>query len=440
MAMSGSSGRLDSWKLIAQHMGRSIRTVQRWHQEHGLPIQRIGNTSGSVFAYTHELDAWLRQRAPAGHGNGITTSAHAPIPPLKTFAADVASAEDRSVVPERSRLRSAELVALSRMMWRDLSFKNLESVARALATAIEFDCTNAAAYAGFASAVLFEALLGLGETETRIATSRAALERALGLDPTLPEAMFVSALLKVCVDRDWESARRLLDGAQSDRSLLPRIQVARGLLALAERQVEQAGYWFREAGRRNPLNALWSEFDCWGVFLRCDRDETLRSIEEQRSMGRCGPLTDCLEGLALAQALPIEHSIERLEQLTLAHPDNAVVLGSLGYAYAASKQFDSAHEVIDLLQQPRSSQQNHYAIAIVHAGLEQAQPALEHLTASYREGSLWSIAFWCDPILRTLERTPGYEDFLRQCSMLAQPEGAARRDSAESAALPRKLR
>ncbi|UWZ81919.1 hypothetical protein [Occallatibacter riparius] len=418
-------------------MGRSIRTVQRWHEEHGLPIQRIGNTSGSVFAYTHELDAWLRQRAPADHGNAPSTLSHAPIPFLKAFAADSSPAEDRSVIPERSRLRSAELVALSRMMWRDLSFRNLESITSALATAIEFDCTNAAAYAGLASAVLFEALLGPGKGETRIPTSRAALERALGLDPALPEAMLVSALLKVCVDRHWESARGLLESAQSDLSLLSRIQVAMGLLALAEGQVEQAACCFREAGHKNPLNALWNEFDCWGVYLTCSGGDALRSAEESRSMGRRGPLIDSLEALAWAQTLPIDHSVERLEQLTLAHPDNAVVLGSLGYAYAASKQVDSAREVIDLLQQPRTSQQNHYAIAIVQTGLEQTRPALERLTVSYREGSLWSLAFWCDPILQTLRWSPGYDDFLRECSMAPPPEDAVVRDSAQLAVVDR---
>ena len=33
-------GRLDSWKDIAAHLKRGVRTVIRWEQEEGLPVHR----------------------------------------------------------------------------------------------------------------------------------------------------------------------------------------------------------------------------------------------------------------------------------------------------------------------------------------------------------------------------------------------------------------
>jgi len=51
---------LTSWKEIAEYLGKSIRTVQRWEREVGLPVRRPANhQSGMVFANTDELDAWL---------------------------------------------------------------------------------------------------------------------------------------------------------------------------------------------------------------------------------------------------------------------------------------------------------------------------------------------------------------------------------------------
>ena len=32
--------RLDSWKEIAAHLGRDVRTVQRWERAEGLPVHR----------------------------------------------------------------------------------------------------------------------------------------------------------------------------------------------------------------------------------------------------------------------------------------------------------------------------------------------------------------------------------------------------------------
>jgi hypothetical protein len=52
--------RLDSWKVIAQYLGRGTRTVQRWHVEYGLPVRHIGGISTSVFAFSDELDDWLQ--------------------------------------------------------------------------------------------------------------------------------------------------------------------------------------------------------------------------------------------------------------------------------------------------------------------------------------------------------------------------------------------
>lgn len=50
-----------SWKEIAQYMGRGVRTVQRW-EAFGLPVHRpAGRERSAVFAIEHELDAWMQQ-------------------------------------------------------------------------------------------------------------------------------------------------------------------------------------------------------------------------------------------------------------------------------------------------------------------------------------------------------------------------------------------
>lgn len=53
--------RLDSWKQIAAYLGRTVRTVIRWEQEGGLPVHRVPvGQRHCVFAYTSEIDEWLR--------------------------------------------------------------------------------------------------------------------------------------------------------------------------------------------------------------------------------------------------------------------------------------------------------------------------------------------------------------------------------------------
>ena len=53
---------LTSWKEIAAHLGKSIRTVQRWERELALPVRRPDlRRSGIVLAVPEELDQWLQR-------------------------------------------------------------------------------------------------------------------------------------------------------------------------------------------------------------------------------------------------------------------------------------------------------------------------------------------------------------------------------------------
>jgi hypothetical protein len=53
---------LNGWKEIAAHLGKSVRSVQRWERELGLPVRRINTPDGGqiVFANRLEIDEWKR--------------------------------------------------------------------------------------------------------------------------------------------------------------------------------------------------------------------------------------------------------------------------------------------------------------------------------------------------------------------------------------------
>ncbi len=56
--------RLDSWKEIAAHLKRDVRTVQRWEATEGLPAHRhVYQLRSSVYTFTGELDQlWLNRK------------------------------------------------------------------------------------------------------------------------------------------------------------------------------------------------------------------------------------------------------------------------------------------------------------------------------------------------------------------------------------------
>ena len=58
-----SSDTIQGWKDIASYFGRSIRSVQRWEREFGLPVHRIRAVDGqTVYAIRVELEEWRKSR------------------------------------------------------------------------------------------------------------------------------------------------------------------------------------------------------------------------------------------------------------------------------------------------------------------------------------------------------------------------------------------
>lgn len=56
---------LDSWKEIADHLKRDVRTCRRYEKDLGLPVHRLdGSARARVFAYTDEVDAWRDKEPP----------------------------------------------------------------------------------------------------------------------------------------------------------------------------------------------------------------------------------------------------------------------------------------------------------------------------------------------------------------------------------------
>src|SRR5215510_5113345 len=53
---------LNSWKEIAEYMGRGVRTVQRYERGLRLPVHRpAGKSRSAVIAFADEIEGWMRK-------------------------------------------------------------------------------------------------------------------------------------------------------------------------------------------------------------------------------------------------------------------------------------------------------------------------------------------------------------------------------------------
>ena len=402
----GSQGfidtRLDTWKLIAQYLGRSSRTVQRWHAGYGLPVHHLGGDASSVYAYSDELDLWLRRR------NGSV-----PDDLLQRRVAPVSAPEHRlgqgAAPDERWRSatanqEAAELVEGARGLWEALSTSNLNTIAGLYRRAADLDPSNPVAHAGLSQSLIAQAVLGNLHPAGAFHAAGAALRRALEIDPDLFEALCASAMMKIFVERDWEGAEGLLGQVAQIRLNASQAAVGQAFLAIAGRKLDEAREILRRAARERPLNTSIAELLCWVEYLNGGFEPAIGLIRDARANGHSGAVLDTVEALCRTSLAGAESQIEILEAMTAESPRNFALLGVLGHAYGKTGRRAAANRSIDSMTETglTGTYDFAYPIALTHLGMGDCDEAMRWLEQSFRHGSLWSIGFGSDSMLADL--------------------------------------
>lgn len=233
--------RLEGWKAIAVHLGRDIRTVQRWEQREALPVHRHEHhKQASAYAYGAELDEWLRRREMAaqdGVEDGLTVVEEPPAAHADGGERPVVGRGRAGARPRR--LAAAGLLALVLAAAGWFAWHRLQPNAGATGT------RDHEAYTAFAEG---QALYNARQYQK----AAASLERAVSRDPRFGAAWAVLAKAharlapparaggEVAAARATEAARRAAELAPNDTD----VRVA---MALAARARGDLAGWRAEA-------------------------------------------------------------------------------------------------------------------------------------------------------------------------------------------------
>ena len=406
--------RLDTWKSIANYLGRSSRTVQRWHAEYGLPVHHLGGDASSVYAYRDELDLWLRRRdgSPAESDGRLN---HGPNPvPLITLPEKRTSALDTNLDQSLSGPgESEDLVANAEKLWTCVSASNLSTIARAYRKAADLDPGNAKAHAGLAQALIAQGVLGNLHPLPAFRTAEIALKRALEIDSNFFEAICVTAMLRIFVQRDWSGAREAIDTALRLRPHASQVLVSSAFLLIAQNQVEHACDELRRAVLEFPLNTSVAELLVWAEYLAGHFESAAVLIADARETGHDGAVLDTVEALCGIVLGGPANQIQRLQALAASSPRNHTIMGVLGYAYGLTGQREAARQILDSMTRVGLAGVYDFAypIALTFLGLDEPRECTRWLKQSYKDGSLWSLGFGSDPLLAGLRKDANLASF-----------------------------
>jgi serine/threonine protein kinase/tetratricopeptide (TPR) repeat protein len=290
-----------------------------------------------------------------------------------------------------------------------------EDVARARAyfqEALEMDPGHALTWAGLARVHALEAGLGMTPPAEGFARAREAAERALALEPDLPEACEALALVLMAHEWDWKGAdrwlRRVLELAPGNAEATRRA----AMLARNLGRLEEATDLARQAVALDPLSslALNSLGVCHFVAGRWrEAEDAWRRSCEMNPVGVAVHLNPSLA--FLLQGRPHEALREaelelflpyRLYSLALAYHD----LGRTAESDAAITELTTNH-----LQTTAS------LVGAIYAYRGQADLAFQWLERAYaqRDPELYGVK--PDPLLRNLHADPRWRRFLEKMGL-----------------------
>lgn len=221
--------------------------------------------------------------------------------------------------------------------------------------AIGLDPNFADAYAGLADANVLLYNFGFRSPGEVLPRAQQFIDRALKLNPNLPEAYNSLALVQFFFERDWKAAERSLQKA----------------IAL------------------DPHNS--TAFLRYGYFLiqMGSFDEALSKLERARELNPLSPMVQADIGLAYLCARRYPQAIEQLERVTAENPEFALAHWFLGAAYEEDGDMD------------KSFASELRALAAEGGG----ELASRLLKVKERAGLSAANQLWLDELLRTRRKT-----------------------------------
>lgn len=321
----------------------------------------------------------------------------------------IASAVDVTLTPEGDRrLTSATRPVLpaaydayirGRHAWDKRSEADLREAIRLFQQSIDADPTYAPAYAGLADCY---AQLGYGSyiaPEDSFPRARAAAMRALELDPTLAEAHASLCFVRMYYDWDFMKAETEFKRAFE---LNPNYAIAHQwyayLLTAMERPAGEAEREIAIAKQLAPLSVPINLDQAYILHYYDRNEEALRSVRLALEMNPKFPPGYFWLGRIYTSGgryKEAERALQNIGPLRTWTPAMAV----LGYLYGKSGRMNEARAMLkefeDLARSDRYA--SGYAVAVVHAGLGDAERAFAFLDAAYRERSHWLVWLKRDP-------------------------------------------
>jgi TolB-like protein/DNA-binding winged helix-turn-helix (wHTH) protein/Tfp pilus assembly protein PilF len=303
-----------------------------------------------------------------------------------------------------------DLYLEGRYLWNKRRLPDMERSVQLFEAAIRKDPNYALAYAGLADTYVVMAGNGQKPYAQVMPPARAAVDRALDLDPSLAEAHTTLAMLL----SPWDQAKE----AEFRRAteLSPGYATAHhwhGVILSAMGRFQEADAELREAQILDPLSPIITEDLAENFYYWRRYDSAIEQVRRIREMG--SGLGDRILGLTYIQKGMYSDAISVLRDLPQGD-EAGKNLTYLACAYAASGQREEAVRLLN--QASKKGYVPPYLTARAYVLLKDKDAAFRMLHKAYQQTDpTLAAAIKVDPILDPIRSDPEYSEILKRVGL-----------------------
>ena len=293
--------------------------------------------------------------------------------------------------------------------------KALEHYERAIAE----DPGYAAAYAGIADAYRLLGAPGWEVDSPSLLLSRAkmSVERALALDPTLPEAHAVVAMIRFNYDWDLDGAERAIREALRLNPSFAQAHQYYSSILTAMKRPDEAIAAAQRAMELDPLAPTASTSLGVRYYYASRPVDAIDQFKKTLEVTPGFPVAHW--GLAQCYRLQgrLADHIDQLKSAVQLSGNSAYMRAHLAYGYAVAGDRAQAEAMRHELQ--RESEGRYlapYHMALIAAGLRETDEAVRWLEKAFADRSGWLMFLPVEPEFDAIRQAPGFQRLLTRVS------------------------
>jgi len=300
-----------------------------------------------------------------------------------------------------------------RFWWNKRTNYGLQKAITYFEEAIRIDPKFALAYSGLADCYTLLHEVSPGEAMQK--AMQAAME-AVKLDGSLAEAHRSLAQIRIYYDWDWLSVETEIKRAIELNSHYADAYRTYAVYFMVMGRFQEALTETKRALEFDPVAVRNHKLPGMILYFAGQYDKAIEQYEKALEMEPGYPQAQREIGLAYEQKGMYQEALAALRKM----PDlpGTTVVADIAHVYAVSGNKSEAERILNvLIQNSAHTYVSPYDIAIVYAGLEKREKALEWLNRAFEDHSYFMSWLNIDPRLRELHSDPRFVALVRKVGL-----------------------